>query len=181
MEKQTLTKTGNWIWRDGELSYADFGKMGRMGKDEHILYLSSLDEDELGTNDWYILNQYAPHILTSKKKKEFLSLEDEYLPPTEWAEVGDISFIDKLISTETSEDTGQLPTVEELLKEDIGYLKEYLNEFFKNDNNRWEGDLKFSSTVDNFLDATRTYMLIDELTEVHIRTFKLLLSQQNFK
>jgi hypothetical protein len=108
--------------------------MTYIGRKGYTILKSSLSEDELGTNDWYILNQYAPHILTSKKKKEFLSLEDEYLPPTEWAEVGDISFIDKLISTETSEDTGQLPTVEELLKEDIGYLKEYLNEFFKNVN-----------------------------------------------
>lgn len=175
MEKQTLTKTGNWIWRDGELSYADFGKMGRMGKDEHISYLSSLSEDELGTNDWYILNQYAPHILTSKKKKEFLSLEDEYLSPTEWVKIGDVSFIDKLISTETSEDTGQLPTVEELLKEDVGYLKDYLNEFFKYDNLNWESDLRFARTVEPFIENTRNYMLIDELSEAHIRAFKLLI------
>jgi hypothetical protein len=127
MEKQKLTKTGSWIWRDGEMSYADFGKMGRMGKDEHISFLSSLEDDELGTNDLYILNQYAPHLVPVKKIKEFLTLDDEYLSPKEWVEVGGISLIDKLISTEISENTEKLPTIEELSSMGVQYLKEYLN------------------------------------------------------
>ena len=175
MENQKLTTTGSWVWRDGEISYAEFGKMGRTEKDEHISYLSSLGEDELGTNDWYILKQYAPYLVPIKKTKEFLELDDEYLSPTEWAKVGDISFIDKLISTETSEDTRTLPTIEESLKEDIDNLREYLNEFFKVESSGWESDLKFASTIENFLDATRNYMTIDKLTETYIRTFKLLI------
>ena len=99
MEKQKLTRTGNWVWRNGELSYAEFGRMGRTEKDEHILYLSSLGEDELGTNDCYILNQYAPHLVPVKKTKEFLALDDEYLLPTEWVKMGDVSFIDNANSS----------------------------------------------------------------------------------
>jgi len=54
-------------------------------------------------------------------------------------------------------------------------LKDYLNEFFKYDNLNWESDLRFARTVEPFIENTRNYMLIDELSEAHIRAFKLLI------
>ena len=75
MENQKVTTTGNWIWRDGEISYAEFGHMDRMNKDAHILFLSSLSENDISTNDWYILNQYAPEHLPQQKPNNFLEFQ----------------------------------------------------------------------------------------------------------
>jgi hypothetical protein len=69
-----LTKIGSWIWREGELSYKQFTQLERSEKDKHTNFLLQLGEDNLSTNDLYILSIYAPHKLPQKENKKFLEL-----------------------------------------------------------------------------------------------------------
>jgi hypothetical protein len=69
-----LTRTNNWIWREGELSYKQFTQLERSEKEKHSNYLLQLGEDNLSTNDLYILSIYAPHKLSQPKADKFLEL-----------------------------------------------------------------------------------------------------------
>jgi len=164
MEK--LKQTGNWIWRTGELSYAEFGSMDRSSKDAHLLFLSSLGED-ISTNDWYILKQYAPQYLPTGKPNKFLSINDDFLLPEKWTEIGATIIDDELISTkESSIDASILDKYE---------LENYLNKFFLIENVRWRDDLRWSATVEKFIEATSSYMELDELTISIIKEYKKLI------
>ena len=69
-----LTRTNNWVWRDDEIAFKQFTQLERSEKDAHINLLLQLGEDNLSTNDLYILNQYAPHKLPQRKVDKFLEL-----------------------------------------------------------------------------------------------------------
>ena len=69
-----LTRTNNWVWRDGELSYKHFTQQTKEEKDAHINLLLQLGEDNLSTNDLYILSIYAPNKLSTPKKNNFFEL-----------------------------------------------------------------------------------------------------------
>jgi hypothetical protein len=69
-----LTRTNNWIWREGELSYKQFTQLTKEEKEAHTNFLLQLGEDNLSTNDLYILSIYAPHKLPQKENKKFLEL-----------------------------------------------------------------------------------------------------------
>lgn len=68
------TKTGCWIFREEEKSYKQFTQLERSEKTKYINFLLTLDEDILGTNDLYILNQYAPEKIQKEKSSKFLEL-----------------------------------------------------------------------------------------------------------
>ena len=59
-------------WRDGEISYKLFTQLPKEEKQKHITFLLTLELDILGSNDKYILLNFAPVI----KQKNFISLED---------------------------------------------------------------------------------------------------------
>jgi hypothetical protein len=152
MENQE-TKS-RWVWRDGEISYAEFGRMDRMDKDAHLSFLQSLGED-ISTNDWYILNQYAPQFLTTSRPIGFLSINED-MSPEYTAHISTTIIDDELIPTvETSFDASLMDKYE---------LENYLNKFFKIENVRWKDDIKWSPSLDNFLKNTSNYMELDELT-----------------
>lgn len=69
-----LTRTNNWVWRDDEIAFKQFTQLERSEKDAHINLLLQLGEDNLSTNDLYILSIYAPHRLPKKENKKFLEL-----------------------------------------------------------------------------------------------------------
>ena len=69
-----LTRTNNWIWREGEVSYKQFTQLTKEEKEAHINYLLQIGEDNLSTNDLYILTIYAPHKLPQKKVDKFFEL-----------------------------------------------------------------------------------------------------------
>jgi hypothetical protein len=69
-----LTRTGQWLWRDGELSTTTYYKLTIEEKIEHINFLLSLKENELSSNDRIILN-FAGKIVKSKKNN-FFSMEE---------------------------------------------------------------------------------------------------------
>jgi hypothetical protein len=69
-----LTRTNNWIWREGELSYKQFTQLTKEEKEAHTNYLLQIGEDNLSTNDLYILSIYAPGKLPQRKVDKFLEL-----------------------------------------------------------------------------------------------------------
>jgi hypothetical protein len=69
-----LTRTNEWVWRTGELSYKQFTQLTKEEKDEHINLLLQLGEENLSTNDLYILSIYAPNKLSTPKKNNFFEL-----------------------------------------------------------------------------------------------------------
>ena len=72
-----LTRTGQWLWRDGEISISTYYELSKEQKIEHINFLLSFKENELSTNDEIILN-FAKKIV-KQKTKNFFTLDEEKL------------------------------------------------------------------------------------------------------
>jgi hypothetical protein len=72
-----LTRTGQWLWRDGELSMNSYYQLTKEEKIEHINFLLSLKENELSSNDKIVLN-FAKKIV-KQKPKNFFTLDEEKL------------------------------------------------------------------------------------------------------
>lgn len=66
-----LIQTGQWSWRQDELSMKQFGKLSSTDRQEYLALLLGLEENERSTNDLYILNKFAPE---SNKEPQFLEL-----------------------------------------------------------------------------------------------------------
>ena len=69
-----LTRTNEWVWREGELSYKQFTQLTKEEKEAHPNYLLQIGEDNLSTNDLYILSIYAPNKLPQRKVNNFFEL-----------------------------------------------------------------------------------------------------------
>lgn len=69
-----LTITGQWSWRENEVSMKVFQKMALAQKKEHIKFLSTLKKEDLSSNDLIILQYSAPDVLV-EKPKPFLTME----------------------------------------------------------------------------------------------------------
>jgi hypothetical protein len=69
-----LIQTGQWFWREGEISYKSFQLMKKEERLEHINFLSTLKKEELSTNDLTIIRIYKPVILEEKRITKFLEL-----------------------------------------------------------------------------------------------------------
>lgn len=66
-------KTGQWTWRNDELSVKQFYQLSREDKQEYIFFLEGLKPEEISTQDEYLLRFYS----TKKKNKnsnKFLEL-----------------------------------------------------------------------------------------------------------
>ena len=70
-----LTRTGQWLWRDGELSHKTYYELTREQKQEHIKFLLTLKDNELSSNDQIILRFSGVKI-----KNHFFSIEEETIP-----------------------------------------------------------------------------------------------------
>ena len=56
---QNLTKTGQWYWRDNEISLKSFQNLSRKEKEDYIKVLKELEPDARSTGDKIILNIYT--------------------------------------------------------------------------------------------------------------------------
>ena len=70
-----LTRTGQWLWRDGELSHKSYYGLTTEQKKEHIKFLLTLKDNELSSTDEIILRFSGVKI-----KNHFFSIEEEVLP-----------------------------------------------------------------------------------------------------
>jgi hypothetical protein len=66
-----LIQTGQWYWRQDELSFKQFHKLKKEDKEEYLFLLNGLPQDERSTNDLYILNLF---IKEEPKPIKFLEL-----------------------------------------------------------------------------------------------------------
>ena len=66
-----LLKTGQWYWRNDELSLMEFRKLTSTEREEYLTLLRKLKPEELSTNDQYIFNQ---HSVVIKSNKKFIEL-----------------------------------------------------------------------------------------------------------
>jgi hypothetical protein len=55
--ENNLIKTGQWYWREDEISLKNFYKLPKEEKEAHIKFILSLDISQRSTNDQYILVQ----------------------------------------------------------------------------------------------------------------------------
>ncbi len=66
-----LIQTGQWYWRQDELSFKEFTLLTKKDKEEYLELLKGLPEDERSTNDLYILNLFRKD---KPKQNQFLEL-----------------------------------------------------------------------------------------------------------
>ena len=52
-----LIKTGQWYWRENEISLNNFYKLEKEQKEAHIEFILSLDKSQRSSNDLAILEQ----------------------------------------------------------------------------------------------------------------------------
>lgn len=69
-----LIQTGQWFWRDKEMSCKEFQKLSTYEKQIYIDFLLNLNQDEWSTNDFLILNSYGAIEI---KNTKFLKIEDD--------------------------------------------------------------------------------------------------------
>ena len=65
-----LIKTGQWYWREDELSLVEFKNLTPTEREEYLMLLLGLDEKEISSTDRIILNQYS----NKKNNINFFSL-----------------------------------------------------------------------------------------------------------
>jgi hypothetical protein len=97
-----------------------------------------------------------------KKEREFWkesTLVDKYLNED-----------NKLTSTEV---ITEIPDENVLVDYGKEYLQDYLDLFFENQNPRWKTELSFTS-AEKFIESTKNYMLVNDLTVAHIKAYKKL-------
>lgn len=68
-----LIQTGQWFWREGEVSFKSFQNLKKKDKQEHLDYLSTLKKEDLSSNDLTIIEIYKP-VLLEEKTSKFLQL-----------------------------------------------------------------------------------------------------------
>ena len=69
-----LIKTGQWYWRDDELSVKTFRSLSKEEKEEYLDLLKGLKSEERSTQDIYILNFYSNY---KPEVKNFITLKDD--------------------------------------------------------------------------------------------------------
>jgi len=164
MKNVKLTKNGNWYWRDKEISYREFLEMDNVHKLAHIEYLKTIPIDELGTNDEYILNICDPNYF-KKVSRNFLSIDEEITQK-----------LKENVQVCETPDNLQILSVEDIIKSGEKSVHTYLDEFFKFQYSDWETNVRFHS-VDKFIENTKNFMELDELTIKFIKAYKTIKSK----
>lgn len=76
MKKLISTGTlGQWCWRENEIGYKTYTQLTKQERLEHINFLLTLQQEELSTNDRYILSNFGPSIIPIQKHFITLNIE----------------------------------------------------------------------------------------------------------
>jgi len=155
-----LTTDGVWKYRAGEIRPIKFSYLSQERKEKYILEVLEIPEDSRSTYERVIIDMY-------KRDREFRDGN---------------SLVDKKLFDNTSTDTSssilddiKVPQVNVLMNFGKEYLEEYLNLFFENDNRKWKLDLISTNTAEKFIQNTKNYMEVNELTIAHIHAYKKLM------
>lgn len=157
---EVTTDELGWKYRAGEIRPIKFSYLSPERKEQYILKVLEIPEDSRSTYERVVIDMY-------KRDKEFRDGN---------------SLLDKLLFSNTSTDTSssildeiKVPQVNVLMNFGKEYLEEYLNLFFENDNPKWKLDLISTSTANKFIQNTKNYMEVNELTIAHIHAYKKLM------
>ena len=155
-----LTTDGVWKYRTGEIRPIQFSYLSPERKEQYILKVLEIPEDSRSTYERVVIDMY-------KRDREFRDGN---------------SLVDKKLFDNTSTDTSssilddiKVPQVNVLINFGKEYLEEYLNLFFENDNPKWKLDLISTNTAEKFIQNTKNYMEVNELTIAHIHAYKKLM------
>lgn len=157
MQEVKLTQTGQWIWRDNEISYKSFTQLSKEQKLAHLQFLVELGQENFGTNDWYIMKNFGPKDFFEEESRPFFSLLEEKSQQEILANT----------CTSVSIEINEIPTLEEIIENGKEYVQQYLQAFFETEYPDWETNMRFHN-FDKFIINTKNFMDIDELTYVHI-------------
>jgi len=146
-----------------EVNLKQFYELSEAKRDAHIVELKKLKFKELSDTDKGVVFFYYQNwglVDWPGEKINFFRIEDI---PTVFEQV--VETVSEQI----------IPTVDEICEDGLDYVREYLNAYFELDYPDWEGNLKFSTSPLKFIEATLNFMLVDELTKVHIYAYKKLI------
>ena len=152
---EQLIKNGTWLNRPGELLPVQFSYLSDNQKEKYVIKILEIPVDERSTYEKVILSMY-------KKEREFWkesTLVDKYLNED-----------NKITSIEIQVEIPDEKTLANYGKE---YLEDYLDLIFENQNPRWKTELSFAS-AEKFIESTKNYMLVNDLTIAHIKAYKKL-------
>jgi hypothetical protein len=152
---EQLIKNGKWSNRPEELLPFQFSYLSDNVKEKYVMKVLEIPVDERSTYERVILSMY-------KKEREFwkeTTLVDRYLNED-----------NKLTSTEV---ITEIPDENVLVDYGKEYLEDYLDLIFENQNPRWKTELSFTS-AEKFIESTKNYMLVNDLTIAHIKAYKKL-------
>ena len=143
-----------------EIRPIQFSYLSPERKEQYILKVLEIPEDARSLYVRVVIDMY-------KRDKEFRDGN---------------SLVDKILFGNTSTDTSssilddiEVPQVNVLMNFGKEYLEEYLNLFFENDNRKWKLDLISTSSAEKFIQNTKNYMDVNELTIAHIHAYKKLI------
>lgn len=169
--------TQPFIHRVGEPKQINLKQFYQLSEPERQAYIEKLKEltfNELSDTDKGVVFFYFQNWLLEDwpgQKVNFFQIIDVFTPELVENELPQQENAD----TSTSILDEELPTIDEICEKGINYIKEYLNIYFELDYPDWEGNLKFGGNPIKFIDATSTFMILNELTKVHIHAYKKLL------
>lgn len=62
-----------WIWRDDEITMKEFYKLSQQDKQEYLLLIKGLKQEERSTMDEMLLNRFN----LNKKENNFFTIKEE--------------------------------------------------------------------------------------------------------
>ena len=148
---EQLIKNGKWSYRPEELLPVQFSYLSDNTKEKYVLKVLEIPVDERSTYERVILSMY-------KKEREF------------WKES---TLVDKYLNEDDKINSIEIPDEETLANYGKEYLEDYLDFIFENQNPRWKTELSFT-TAEKFIESTKNYMLVNDLTIAHIKAYKKL-------
>lgn len=151
-----LIENGVWKIREGELTPSMFEGIDDAQKMSYLFQIILLPENMRSTYERVILSRYNSGCYS-------FVIDETY------AKIDEPSKLE--VNLPSTEDRVDLPTEEELIESGKKYLERYLNAILNKENPRWKNELKFTN-ADNFINNTRNYLNIDNLTVLHIKAYK---------
>lgn len=148
---EQLIKNGKWSYRPEELLPVEFSYLSDNIKEKYVMKVLEIPVDERSTYERVILSMY-------KKEREF------------WKET---TLVDRYLNEDDKIKSIEIPDEETLANYGKEYLEDYLDFIFENQNPRWKTELSFT-TAEKFIESTKNYMLVNDLTIAHIKAYKKL-------
>ena len=148
---EQLIKNGKWSYRPEELLPVQFSYLSDNIKEKYVMKVLEIPVDERSTYERVILSMY-------KKEREF------------WKES---TLVDKYLNEDYKTNSIEIPDEDTLANYGKEYLEDYLDFIFENQNPRWKTELSFT-TAEKFIESTKNYMLVNDLTIAHIKAYKKL-------